>query len=69
MNDKLAPEVTVMYGIERGDLVVMPKLTYKPDQNLTFTASGMIINCANEDSEFYGWRKNSFVSLKAKYQF
>jgi hypothetical protein len=69
MNDKLAPEITVMYGIERGDLVVMPKLTYKPDQNLTFTASGMIINCANEDSEFYGWRKNSFVSLKAKYQF
>ncbi len=69
LNDKLAPEVTVMYGIERGDLVVMPKLVFKPDQNLTFTASGMIINCADEDSEFYGWRKNSFASLTAKYQF
>ena len=69
LNDKLAPEVTVMYGIERGDLVVMPKLAYKPDQNLTLTASGMIINCADEDSEFYGWRKNSFVSIGAKYQF
>lgn len=69
LNDKLAPEVTVMYGIERGDLVVMPKLAFKPDQNLTFTASGMIINCADEDSEFYGWRKNSFASLTAEYQF
>ena len=69
LNDKVAPEVTVMYGIERGDLVVMPKLAYKPDQNLTLTASGMIINCADEDSEFYGWRKNSFASIGAKYQF
>lgn len=69
LNDKVAPEVTVMYGIERGDLVVMPKLAYKPDQNLTLTASGMIINCADEDSEFYGWRKNSFASISAKYQF
>lgn len=68
-NDKVAPEVTVMYGIERGDLVVMPKLAVKPDQNLTLTASGMIINCADEDSEFYGWRKNSFASISAKYQF
>ena len=36
---------------------------------LTLTASGMIINCASEDSEFYDWRKNSFVSIGAKYQF
>ena len=69
LNDKLAPEVTVLYGIERGDLVVMPKLAFKPDQNLTLTASGMIINCADEDSEFYAWRKNSFASISAKYQF
>lgn len=69
LNDKVAPEVTVMYGIERGDLVVMPKLAFKPDQNLTLTASGMYIHCADEDSEFYPWRKNSFVSIGANYQF
>ena len=69
LNDKVAPEVTVMYGIERGDLVVMPKLAFKPDQNLTLTASGMYIHCADEDSEFYAWRKNSFVSIGANYQF
>ena len=69
LNDKIAPEVTVMYGIERGDLVVMPKLEFKPDQNLTLTASGIYIHCADEDSEFYAWHKNSFVSLGASYQF
>jgi hypothetical protein len=58
-----------MYGIERGDLVLMPKLAFKPDQNLTLTASGMYIHCADKDSDFYRWRKNSFVSLGAKYQF
>ncbi len=69
MNDKVLPEVTVLYGIENKDLVVMPKLAYKPDQNLTFTASGMIINCADKDSEFYGWKNNSFASIGVKYQF
>ena len=69
LNDKVAPEVTVMYGIERKDLVVMPKLAFKPDQNLTLTASGMYIHCADEESEFYAWRKNSFVNIGATYQF
>lgn len=69
LNDKVVPEVTVMYGIERGDLVVMPKLAFKPDQNLTLTASGMYIHCADEESDFYSWRENSFVSVGAKYQF
>jgi len=69
LNDKVAPEVTVMYGIERKDLVVMPKLAFKPDQNLTLTASGMYIWCGDDNSEFKSWEKNSFVSLGAKYQF
>ena len=69
MNDKLAPEVTVMYGIERGDLVVMPKLAFKPDQNLTLTASGMYIWCCDDDSEFKDWERNSFVSISASYTF
>ena len=69
MNDKIAPEVTVMYGIENKDLVVMPKLSYKADQNLTLAASGMIINCGDDHSEFKAWEKNSFACISAKYQF
>ena len=68
-NDKVAPEVTVMYGVENKDLVVMPKLAFKPDQNLTITASGMYIWCGNDDSEFKAWEKNSFVNLGVTYQF
>ena len=69
MNDKIKPDVTVMYGIENKDLVVMPKLDFKADQNLTFTASGMYIWCGDSNSEFKAWEKNSFVSLSAKYLF
>ena len=69
LNDKLCPEITAMYGIENGDLVILPTLAYKPDQNLTLTAKGMYIWCKDDDSEFAAWKKNSFVSLSAQYQF
>ena len=69
LNDKLCPEITAMYGIENGDLVILPTLAYKPDQNLTLTAKGMYIWCKDDDSEFAAWKKNSFVSLSARYQF
>ena len=69
MNDKIAPEVTVMYGVENKDLVVLPKLSYKPDQNLTLTVSGLFINCGDTNSEFKPWENNSFVSLGASYKF
>ena len=69
MNDKIASEVTVMYGVENKDLVVLPKLSYKPDQNLTLTVSGLFINCGDTNSEFKAWENNSFVSLGASYKF
>ena len=69
MNDKIAPEVTVMYGIENKDLAVLPKITYRADQNLSFTASGLYIWCGDENSEFKAWENNSFVNLGAAYHF
>ncbi len=69
MNDKILPEVTLLYGIEKGDLVLLPKITIKPDQNLSLTASGMWIHCKDDQSEFATWKDNSFVSLGAQYCF
>ena len=69
MNDKILPEVTLLYGIEKGDLVLLPKITIKPDQNLSLTASGMWIHCKDDQSEFAAWKDNSFVSLGAQYYF
>nr|MCR4631324.1 hypothetical protein [Treponema sp.] len=69
MNDKIAPEVTVLYGFENKDLVVMPKLSFKADQNLTLAASGMYIWCGDDNSEFKSWENNSFVNISAEYKF
>lgn len=69
MNDKILPEVTLLYGIEKGDLVLLPKITIKPDQNLSLVASGMWIHCKDDQSEFAAWKDNSFVSLGAQYCF
>lgn len=68
-NGKFAPEVTVMYGIEYGDLIVMPKLVYSPTGELNLILSGMGICSKNSRSEFYEWRNNSFVQLGAELTF
>lgn len=68
-NEKILPEITAIWGIENNDLAVIPKLSYKPDSALMFTAKGLYIYSDNENSEFYGWKDNSFVSLSVSYQF
>lgn len=69
VNDKLVPEATVMYGIENGDLVVIPKLTYSVADGLKLSASGMYLWNKDEFSEFASWKDNSFVNLGISYQF
>lgn len=68
-NDKVAPEVTVMYGIENGDLVILPKLILKPSGEVSFVASGMYIWTHDDSSEFAAWDKNNFVQLGASISF
>ncbi len=69
MNEKILPEVTVLYGIENGDLIVMPKFTYKPDQSLSLYVNGMYIYSRDDNSEFAAWKNNSFVNIGVSYQF
>lgn len=68
-NEKITPEVTVMYGIENGDLVILPKLTLKPSGEVSFVANGMYIWCRDDSSEFAAWDKNNFVQLGASVSF
>lgn len=68
-NEKVAPEVTVMYGIEKGDLVVLPKLTVKASSEVSLYATGMYIWTKDENSEFAAWKDNSFVQIGAKIAF
>lgn len=68
-NEKICPEATVMYGIENGDVVVMPKIVFNPNGEVSLTVSGMYDWCRDEDSEFTGWDKNNFLQLGAKVTF
>jgi len=68
-NDQILPEVTVMYAIESGDVVVLPKIVVKPVSDLSLTASGMYIWTKDDYSQFAAWNKNSFVQLGATYSF
>ncbi len=68
-NDRFKPEMTLMWGIERGDFVFQPKLTYAPNPNLSFTLSGMLLYAQDEYSEFYSWKNNNFVNLGVKFEF
>lgn len=69
-NGKIEPEVTFLWGIERGDFIVMPKLNFKPNQDITFTLSGLFMFAKDSDSEFADWSgeedgflNNSFVNV------
>lgn len=68
-NDMILPEVTIMYGIENGDLVLLPKIEVKPTSDLSLVASGMYIWCKDDNSEFASWKDNSFVQLGVKITF
>ncbi|MBP5158371.1 MAG: hypothetical protein ILP18_10945 [Treponema sp.] len=68
-NDHFKPELTLMWGLERGDFVLQPKFTYAPNPNLSFTLSGLMMYEKDEYSEFYSWKNNNFVNLGVKFEF
>ena len=58
-----------LYGIENGDVVVMPKLVVKPTGEVSLTLNGMYLWCKDDNSEFAGWDKNNFVQIGASLSF
>lgn len=66
-NGKIEPEVTALWSIERGDLAVMPKVNFKPNQDITFTLSGLIMYAKDENSEFAEWSGKGNGSLNNSY--
>lgn len=63
LHDKFSTQATVMWGIERGDLIVMPKISYTVNSVLELSASGMYIWCKDDNSEFAAWKNNSFANF------
>lgn len=68
-HDKIKPEITCMWGIERGDFVLQPKVTFQPTPEFSLALSGMKIWCKDECSEFSYWKNNNFINLSVKYEF
>jgi hypothetical protein len=68
-HEKLSAEANFIYGIERGDFVLMPKAEYTVAEGLDFSLSGMYIYTRDENSEFASFKDNSFVQAKLVYSF
>lgn len=68
-HEKTTLDVKAIWGIERGDVIVLPKLTRTLLDGFDVSLSGMFIWCKDENSEFDGWQHNSFVTVGARYQF
>ncbi len=69
LHENLKLDITGTWGIERGDFVLTPKMTYTIKTGMDVIASGMWIYCRDKNSEFYTWRHNSFAQLGVKYVF
>lgn len=68
-HEKIKLDLKGIWGIERGDLIVMPTLTFVIKDDFNLNLSGMYIWCKDSDSEFDGWERNSFAQIGVKYQF
>ena len=68
-HEKTKLDVKAIWGIERGDVIVLPKVTRTLLDGFDVSLSGIFIWCKDKDSEFDGWQHNSFVTVGARYQF
>jgi len=69
LHENLKAECDMVYGIELGDIALMPKLTYTITDGLDASLSGMYIWTKDDDSEFRAFKDNSFVQAKLVYSF
>lgn len=68
-HEKIKLDLKGIWGIERGDVIVMPNLAFNIKDDFQLNLSGLFIWCKNEDSEFDGWEHNSFAQVGVKYTF
>ena len=69
-HEKIKPELRIIWGIEREDLIVMPQITWNVADSFDIIASGLFIHTFDKNkSEFPAFRRNSFAQLGMKYTF
>ena len=68
-HEKIKLDFKGIWGIERGDLLLMPGVTFMVKDDFALNLSGLLILCQDSESEFDGWQHNSFAQVGVKYQF
>ncbi len=69
LHENLKDSVTVIWGIEHNDVVVMPSIKYKIIDELYVEGMGAYIYAKDDKSEFSNWQNNHFVQLSMEYKF
>ncbi len=69
LHGKLTDSLTVIWGIEHNDLVVMPSIKYKVKDELYVEGKGAYIYAKNKKSEFSNWQNNHFAQIGMEYKF
>jgi len=69
LNDTLTDSITVIWGIEHNDTVIMPRIKYKIKDELYVEGMAAYIYAKDKKSEFSAWKNNHFVQLGVEYRF
>lgn len=67
-HDKVKPEIACVWGIEREDLYLQPKLTVSLKDGFSLIASGGYI-LRTDTGEFAPYEQNNYAQISAKYEF
>lgn len=67
-HEKVKAEMIALWGIERKDIVLQPRLSWRIGEGMSLIATG---GCAfsDDDGEFSSYDGNRFAELSAKYEF
>ncbi len=67
-HEKVQPKIDAIWGVERGDVIIMPKLTIAVRDDMKIELSGAAFLC-DDGGEFAAYEDNDFVGLKFDYSF
>lgn len=68
-HENLTPEISVIWGIENNECLIMPKISYKIKDDFTATLKAAWIYSEESAGEFYSFNDESFVQVGVSYNF
>ncbi|EMB47319.1 MULTISPECIES: hypothetical protein [Treponema] len=69
LHENLSDSITIIWGIEHHDAVIMPKIKYRIKDEFYVEGTGAYIYAKDKKSEFASWKNNHFVQLSFEYHF